>query len=215
MALTTDEITICNLAISRLGLYPITSSDTTPPEYTESERHFDEVRDSLLAEFDWSFARTHAYLSQAASAWNFPGWDYAYWYPATAGDDSGFSSCLKPLRFHDSANEFTDRGAVEFTMYTCSGERLIGCDLASSDARLIYTQRVTDPLQYTPEFRQTFALALANALAQSLKADPQIRQQVLHDYLIVSKVAQESDANIGTTKKDDSCAFLDDRGYSG
>lgn len=64
MALTEDEVTICNQALAKLGSYVIDFSDTTGTGdsgmagnvATKSEIHYDQTRDALLRSAFWNFA---------------------------------------------------------------------------------------------------------------------------------------------------------------
>ena len=66
MALTTEEVSLCNQSLGKIGARQFTFGDVTSPQSIQSLLHFDQTRDMLLRSFEWQFSKTRLRL---VSAW--------------------------------------------------------------------------------------------------------------------------------------------------
>ena len=96
MALTNEEIVICNLALGQVGEYQITSSATSTKQYELCERYYDEVVKDVLSDHTWNEAKKRAYLVEEADAPVF-GFSYRFELP---------SDLIKVIRIGDGENDY-------------------------------------------------------------------------------------------------------------
>lgn len=177
-----SEVTICNLALSRLGDDAnVTSID--PPDGSAQAGHcalwFPVARDSLLEMHTWAFATkrvTLAPLNNEASTWR-----YAYAAPsdmvnplavldAQAPDD--YSSSLYGYGTAVVGTPYGSAGSQAGTTYTpqpyalelnSSGASVI---LTNQDSAVLrYTSKVVDTTRFSPLFVEGLVLLLASHLA--------------------------------------------------
>lgn len=98
MASTVSAVSICNMALTRLGEQQITTLTENSKAARLCNANFDIFRDSFLSDFDWPFAIKRATLAASATAPNHE-WTYAYPLP----DD-----CLRLIRTYDEVQQFAD-----------------------------------------------------------------------------------------------------------
>jgi hypothetical protein len=180
-----SEVEIARLALQNIGdRFDITSLSAQTPEAEQVNLVFGHVRDMVLRDHPWKFARKYA--TPASLVGDAPGnWEYMYTYPSDAlriirivnplGDDQ------PPIRYETARNK--DDVHVVLTNQL--------------DPTIEYTKRETDPQRYDPQFVTAFAYRLAQYIAMPLTGDRQIMSDMksLAD-LEVAK-AQSTDANEG------------------
>ncbi len=62
MALTTEEVDLCNQSLGKIGAKRFDFGDTSSLQSLQCLLHFDQTRDSLLRTFEWPFAKTRLRL---------------------------------------------------------------------------------------------------------------------------------------------------------
>ena len=72
-----DQLKICNMALSYLGISPLIVLDSTTVEGPKILNAWDVVLDEVLAEHPWRFATKRSALAQLATS-PVGGWLYAY-----------------------------------------------------------------------------------------------------------------------------------------
>ena len=208
-----SEVQICNLALSHLGAYSITSlTDSTRKESRECNILYDTARDSVLRDNVWSFATKRLALALLSDTYS--GWTYAYQYP---------TDCLNIIRIHNdytpvsnlnycwNHSEYRDPGKVEFEVASDSAlsNKIILTN--KSDAELIYTGRVTDANMFDAEFIDALSWRLASELALPLKGSLQLSQSLFQVYLMKSGQARAASVNEGYNLMENDNAFVDAR----
>jgi len=181
----TSEVQIARLALQHLGdRYDITSLTEASPEAEQVNLVFDNVRDMVLREHPWKFARKYA--TPASLAGVVPGnWSYMYTYPSDAmrvirivnplGDDK------TPIRFEIARN------AADLRVVLTN----------ESEPTLEYTKQVTDPQQFDPQFVIAFSYRLAQYIAMPITGDRQVMADMKSMADIEINKAKASDANEG------------------
>ena len=96
MALTTDELTICNLALGYIGEYQVSSGNTGSKQYEACERYYDDAVKEVLTEHTWNEAKKRAILVESATPPLF-GFSYQFAVPA---------DCVKIIRLGDGENDW-------------------------------------------------------------------------------------------------------------
>ena len=152
MASGQSEVSICNLALSRLGEESITALSDNTPQAIECNRLYAITRDMELRGHNWNFAIRRADLAADTTS---PSWGYDNRYRLPA-------DFLKLVEV-----ESTDQWRVEAGNAGESGSFFVLTDL-SDPIYIRYVARVTDPAVFDPLFINMLAARLAMDLAPKL-----------------------------------------------
>lgn len=160
--MATAEIDLYNLALSHIGISAECQATTeNTPEANACRRFFTQVRDEILSEFPWPFARTFATLA-LIEADPTDEWGFAYQYP---------SDCLQMRRLLGGVRNEARQDRVPYLLGRGDSGRVIYTDL--DDAVAEYTSVVEDTTQFDALFAQAVAFKLAYYIAPRLSAgDP-------------------------------------------
>jgi len=154
-----SDVQIAKLALQHLGdRYDIQSLADETPEAEQVLLVYTDVRDALLREHPWSFARK--FVSPAALTGTPPAsWSYMFAYP---------TDCVRVIKV---VNPLGDAAPpIRFTVgINTSDVSVILCN--ESEPTFECTKRVTDPQRFDPEFVTAFSYRLAEAMAIPLTGD--------------------------------------------
>jgi len=147
-----SKVNIWNMALLACGAKTITSVDDAVKGVEILGQWYDTIRDDVLREHPWAFAKTRARLAQTTVP--VMTYDYAYTMP---------SDCVLPLTTNQVASyPYHIHGAT------------LECDYDDTDADeddeylyLEYVQRVTDESLFPAAFVRALAFALAANVAPS------------------------------------------------
>lgn len=148
------DIEICNFALYQLGKKPISGFTDANPNAEACAALYALARDSVLSDHPWNFATKAVELAAISDA-DYPGYDYAYAYPA---------DCLRALELVNEAS--TDELPFEVAATDDLNGRVILCDYETATLR--YIARATNPSLYSPLFSQSLGYALAAQMSQTL-----------------------------------------------
>lgn len=192
------------MALGKLGTRAtISDLAENSVEAREISRWYDNARDVALGGADWNFARVYRALSLTGTA---PSkWTYSYAYP---------SDCLKFRGFDlGSALPYPNNICRAFEVASDGILSLVFCDLSAATG--IYTQRVTSPSRFDPDFTMAFATILASMVALSITQKQDLAQQLKLEARALLEDAQVESANeqasLESLRISDSLAT---RGYS-
>jgi hypothetical protein len=180
-----SEVQIARLALQHLGdRYDITSLDEASPEAEQVQLVFDNVRDMVLREHPWKFARKYAAPAPLAGDAP-PNWDFMFTYPSDA---------LRVIRIVNPLGD--NQPPIRFEAARNSADlRVILTN--ESEPTFEYTKQVTDPQQFDPQFVTALAYRIAQYIAMPITGD----RAVMSDMKTLADVevgkAQASDANEG------------------
>ena len=179
-----SNVQIAKLALQHIGdRWDITALDDASPEAEQVSLIFDDTRDALLWAHPWGFAKK--FTSPAALSGTVPGnWDYMYTYMTDALTVRGIIDPTKEnltIKFEVARNS--------------SGAKVILTN--QEDPEFVYTQAITDPNEFDPQFVLAFSYMLASRLAIPLTGDGSIAQAMLQQALISVGAAEETDSNEG------------------
>jgi hypothetical protein len=180
-----SEVQIARLALQSIGdRFDIASLTEASPEAEQVNLVFDNVRDMVLREHPWKFARK--YSTPASLSGVVPGnWDYMFSYPSDA---------LRVLRIVNPLGD--DQPPIRFEIARNSSDaRVILCN--ESEPTLEYTQQITDPQQFDPQFITALAYRLAQYIAMPITGDRQIMADMKQLADAEISKAQATDANEG------------------
>lgn len=180
-----SEVQIARLALQNIGdRYDITSLNEASPEAEQVKLVFDDVRDMVLREHPWKFARKYA--TPAPLAGVVPAnWDYMYTYPSDA---------LRVIRIVNPLGD--NQPPIRFEVARNSADvHVILCN--ESEPTIEYTKQVTDPQQFDPQFVTALAYRIAQYIAMPITGDRQIMSDMKTLADIEIGKAQATDANEG------------------
>lgn len=157
---------ICNLALSYIGKGSISDVEANNENARACKRHYDHKRRQLLRNWSWGFAQTSKKLALLEK--KFPGWEYAYFYPA---------KCLAVRAIYNEAGEMVkewESGKYKIMMAT-EDTKVICCNV--KDAWMDYTYDANQPDIFTPDFVEALARGLAADMALVLTGSQSIAQE--------------------------------------
>jgi hypothetical protein len=157
-----SDVEIVNLALGHLGTSKeIALLTEVSDEARFARRFFETARDATLRDFPWPFSSTFVTLGLVATDPT-EEWGFSYRYP---------SNCLTMRRILSGLRTDNRQSEASFKIGSDASGKLIFTDI--QDAQAEYTVRVTDALQYPPDFVLAFSLRLAMYMAPKLTAgDP-------------------------------------------
>jgi len=181
-------VDICNIALSRIGVAPISSTSEQSAQANHCRVFFDLARDSALRAHEWNFATAQIQLTEVATN-PFYGWGYCYEYPP---------NCVK-VRKVGTAEIFIGADPANFAVLLDDklGKNRIVSD--QEDAYCEYTVQVINSDLFDALFVDALAWRLAAELAIPLRGDPSLQKQAFQNFLAIVSQAQATDAN--TQKK--------------
>ena len=172
-----SDVQIAKLALQHIGdRWDITALDDASPEAEQVNLIFEDTRDALLRAHPWGFAKK--FTSPAGN------WDYMYTYMTDALTVRGIIDPTKEnltIKFEVARND--------------TGAKVILTN--QEDPEFVYTQAITDPNEFDPQFVLAFSYMLASRLAIPLTGDGSIAQAMLQQALISVGAAEETDSNEG------------------
>jgi len=161
-----SEVTICNQALLRCGVKAIIQSRSDDSEEAEAcDAFFDQVRDRVLASFNWPFARRKKELALLLE--EDLEWEYVYQLP---------SDCMIVRRLTVGLRQVLSDQEIPYEMRSATaGEtRVLCCDVPNVTA--VYTAKVTDPTKWSPLFCDALSWLLAHELAMPMSVKPELQQ---------------------------------------
>lgn len=177
-------VELCNLALSHLGSYVITSlSNPTTQEQRKCNIYYAPARDFVLRAFPWNFAEKRAYLAELGSGETKVGYEYAYEYP---------QDCLKARDIYNSTSGGDPIDFIINSLDSLTGKKVL-TDQAT--ALLIYTAKVTDPNVFDALFNTAFSFKLASDLAIPLTKNVKLRDAMLNAYISYMGTARTGNAS--------------------
>lgn len=163
MSLITEEVTICNQALDRIGSTNFTYTVQTGVTGIKCNTHYEQTRRAVIRSFEWNFASARKILSAETSTPDFE-WDYQYKLP------SDF------LRM---------KGLYSRYDFEIEGDLLLTND---TEVEIRYIKDVTIPADFDPLFTEVLVLTLAKKLINPLAGTKttQLKEDVLRDLNIAT-----------------------------
>jgi len=207
--MSASQISICNIALSRVSARAITDINGSSQEAKKCKEQYDIMRDLALSDQDWGFAKRSKDLALRTETYS--GYDYAYTYPTDCVKAREIFDDTGNLPSYYDADTYVSTGKIEFEVRTTDSksEQVIVTD--KEDAELIYTARSTNPAIYPISFVNAFAQRLGAELALGLKNDLKLYATLLSAYNVMIDEAKSKDANEGYKKPSNSSSFVNAR----
>lgn len=176
-----SKVGICNMAIGWLGGTLITSIDDESAEAALCKTNYEECRDAVLEERDWSFATSRKVLSPSGTPPDF-GYGNQFTLPA---------DCLRVLAV--SSNP----GFTRKIDWEKEGNKVL------ADGEIVYVRyirQVADETQFSSGFTQAFAARIAMEIALPLTSSAEMQQQMQQLYSVKLERAGAMDGMQGNNK---------------
>lgn len=194
-----QDVDICNLALLRAGGAKIESLSERSRNADILRTLFPMMRDSVLQDHDWDFARKELALTEITNSWQ--GWNKAYSYPADCfcvryiynGENAAlYNSYFGAYAYPGPFLPITDI-PFEVRQNDVGGNRIILTDMDRAYA--IYTASTSNSGLYSPLFIDALACRLAAELAQTLIINMQVHQAQMQKYIALLASAKSSSSN--------------------
>lgn len=181
-----SETQIGKLALQHIGdRYDISDLTEESVEAEQVNLIFNDTRDWMLRQHDWSFAKKFA--TPSALTGTVPNnFDFMYTYMTDAVKVNGV---VDPLNAGTKIDFEVARNSSDVKVILTDAE----------DAQFFYTARITDPAQFDPEFTMAFSYELASRLAMPLTGDRAIMGDMAALARSMVASARVSDSNEGST----------------
>lgn len=170
-----SEVSICNLALQKLGAKRITSLTDDSNNARQCNACYTTLRDKELRVHPWKFAVTRAVLTPLADA---PAFDFTYAFPLP-------SDCLRVL--------LPNRSNLDWQRETQDGQQVILTNDGNS-INLRYISRVTDPTQFDVAFIEALASKIAWNCCEQITQSNEKKAVAEKDYKTAISEASKTDA---------------------
>ena len=172
---------IANKALARINVPSVLSIDGDDDQAEEANRAWDMVRNEVLREGIWNFARKRAALARLTET---PAFEFSYYYALPAD----FISLVE-------LNEIgvSEGGSEKFEIELASNNALaLASD--SETVKVTYVAEVEDTSVYDPLFIEALSIRLAAELSSTLTGSRSQYQDLLREYELAISRAKLADA---------------------
>lgn len=175
-----DKVTICNIALIKVGTRTITSLSDNTSEAKACDLLFDPIADSVMTEGAFTSTIARATLAQTT---NTPAFEYTYEYALPNNP-----YCLRVLGI--------DEDVVGTYPFVIEGRKIL-TDLETLNIR--YVSRVTNTAAWDPMLRQAFETRLAAELAYSVMGDRNKQIELMRMYQEILRQSIAIDSTNGSS----------------
>lgn len=179
-----SDVTIANLALSRLRAGTISSMGENSPAGKFSSIWYDESRKQLLESFDWGFARRTETLAVHGDAAPTTRWAFRYAMP---------SGCIVARYIQNPVSITADPVPYQIEMNDAGTESTLVTNV--EDAVLIYTYDLSTTTLFSPSFVDALSWLLSYNLAWPLTGKGELQDRAERGFNISMRAAAAHDAN--------------------
>ena len=172
-----SDVGIANAALRKFGQAPITAFSEKSKAARVANERFADLRDELLFQHPWNFARKRDSLAASATA---PAWGFTTAYPLPTDY----------IRMYEVNGE--DEGTGKWKVEDGS----IVTDL-SAPLEILYVYQVTDANRMSAGFREAFASVLAADWAEDLTGDDNVATRMDRKARLAVAQARSNDGQEG------------------
>lgn len=194
-----SQIDICNIALSRINKYSISSIDQSNEEARQCKIFWDVLRQNELRKHFWNFAMKTIALGQTTETR--VDWGYIYSYP---------SDCIRPKYIFQEGLPNTIINEYEVAISSKGHSRVICCNI--QNAYLKYTYNVQDATVFDPSYANALAYLLASELAIPLTNDQNLATGNYQKYLLEIQNAKLGNAIEKEVQLPHQSSFINARG---
>jgi hypothetical protein len=183
-----SEVSICNLALTKIGEEQILSLTEDSKAGRLCNLHYQPIRDTVLRSHLWNFAMKRATLAASTIA---PEYDFTTQFPLP-----------------DDFIRIVDTDLLRGVEWKIESGHLLTDDDA---VKIRYVSKITDPNKFDPMFIEALAARIAAELSQPLSDSTTLTQQMFQLYNQKMSEARGADAQEGTPDNIEADAWLDAR----
>lgn len=182
-------ISICNLALQKLGAQRIVSLEDATKNAHLCEGFYDQAVDETLRAHPWNCA---IYRKELAAEEETPafGWAYRYALPSNP-------YCLRVLQMQETDYEFVIEGRFLLT--------------DEGTCKIVYVKRIVDPNEFDALLVEAIAARLATKLAYPVTQSVSLEDKMTKNFISILSEARSVDAQEGTPQVIDTSWLLDSR----
>lgn len=181
--MATSYVSICNLALQKLGAARIAALDEASQNARECNACYEHLRDTELRTNKWKFALKRITLAPSATT---PDFTYSYAFPLP-------SDCLRPI--------FPARLGLDWKVE--NHEEV--ASILTNDGNTLevrYVKQVTDPTLFDPLFIEAYACRIAWHLCESITQSNSKKEAAMQAYMFSIREARRLNAiEIGQLKQ--------------
>jgi hypothetical protein len=196
-------VTICNTALSRIGISSFISSlEESSIEARVCENVYEQSVYHLLREFHWPFAQSYEQLALVADGTATPwktDWAYRYRYPSNAITVRRIVTQLGKQEYQ----------AAAYSIGRDSVGKLIYTDIEDAVAEI--TNRHIDASEFDPTFASALAWYIAAEICMPLSVSDSFRKQALQGFLLDLDKAKQIAANESQPSRDVDTELMNSR----
>jgi len=184
-----SDVSICNLALQKLGSTRITSLSDDSREARSVNSCYEHLRDSELRRYKWNFAKKRATLAPSAVT---PDFDFDYAFPLP----TDFLRLLPPatLNLDWQIESHEDRPSI----LTNDGDTL----------EIQYIAQITDPTQFDLCFVEMLACRIADHCCEEITQSTQKKEAAKMDYRFARDEARRANAFENSSEVDPEDSWL-------
>jgi hypothetical protein len=190
---------ICNMALSNIGVTSfIENLEDVKKEAKICKLFYEQVRDIVLCDFNWSFARARKVLSEIPYPSSIKEWAHAFQLPTDYLKARFINNGMRnlPADYVANVQQFNPCAGLPPSglrpSFDIEGKILL---TDQTTVELIYTKQVTSETDFTKQFIEAFAWRLAAQLVTPLRVKPQERVAAFNAYGDALNRAITSDEN--------------------
>ena len=179
---------ICNLAISNLGSgKEIANVETEKSQEARAcNRYFDIALETLLEEYEWTFATRTQALNLIETDPN-ENWEYSYRWPV---------DCLKIIKIVNDNRVDNYENLIPFDVVSDDSGKLIHTDKVSANIK--YIRKLENYSVLSANFRLALSYLLASYIAPRINENSPLKskQEMFAQYLLELSRAKTKDMNL-------------------
>lgn len=181
--MATSVVSICNLALQKLGASRITAMSDASKNARAVDACYEALRDKELRAAKWKFSITRATLAPSATA---PDFTYAYAFVLP-------TDCLRPL--------FPARLGLDWKVENHNGDPAILTNDGDT-LEIRYIAKVTDPTKFDALFVDALACKIAWHICEEITQSKSKKDDLREEYILAMREARRLNAlEIGQQKQ--------------
>ncbi len=174
--MATNEVSICNLALNKLGAGTITSLSGASKQALACNANYELVRDLMLRAHTWNFSIARVELAESVDG---PLYEFSHRYALP-------SDALRVISMENPEREFRVESGFLLTN--------------EPNVNILYTRRTTDPAKFDPLFIDALATRLAAEMAIDLADNTPLYRALLEVSEQKVREARTIDSQEGTPR---------------
>lgn len=187
-----SQVGICNQAINLVGGTQIVNIDDEIKEATTCKVMYDDIRDLVLEDADWTFATKRYLLTPEAET---PAWGYMFQFTV-------LPEILRVINASDNIDRLNGDSDLDWRRE----DNLILCDI-STNLYIKAVRQITSESRFSAGFVQAFVYKLASNLAIPIAGSRTLHDKMEALYIKYRDIAAANDGRQGRTDRINSSRY--------